>query len=128
MPYKVVEDDKGQGSGLGTVEEPPGAVEGAQVVEQPPAPARRPGDDRRGEVNQVGPLLAVREDAHVLYGFMTAAERDLFRLLIHTVSGIGPKIAESVAAFLGAGTSTVTSSGAERAEGPSAKTARATGR
>lgn len=40
--------------------------------------------------------LVVREDAHVLYGFMTAAERDLFRLLIHTVSGIGPKIALSV--------------------------------
>jgi Holliday junction DNA helicase RuvA len=40
--------------------------------------------------------LAVREDAHVLYGFMTAAERDLFRLLIHTVSGIGPKIALNV--------------------------------
>lgn len=37
--------------------------------------------------------LAVREDAHVLYGFMTAGERDLFRLLIQTVSGIGPKIA-----------------------------------
>lgn len=40
--------------------------------------------------------LAVREDAHVLYGFMTSAERDLFRLLIHTVSGIGPKIALNV--------------------------------
>jgi Holliday junction DNA helicase RuvA len=40
--------------------------------------------------------LAVREDAHVLYGFMTAAERDLFRLLIHTVSGIGPKLALNV--------------------------------
>lgn len=40
--------------------------------------------------------LAIREDAHVLYGFMTAAERDLFRLLIHTVSGIGPKIALNV--------------------------------
>ena len=52
--------------------------------------------------------LAVREDAHVLYGFMSAAERDLFRLLIHTVSGIGPKIAlnvlsgVSVTAFRGA--------------------------
>lgn len=52
--------------------------------------------------------LAIREDAHVLYGFMTAAERDLFRLLINTVSGIGPKIAlnvlsgMSVTAFRGA--------------------------
>src|SRR5438034_1958980 len=37
--------------------------------------------------------LAVREDAHVLYGFMTPAERDLFRLLVNHVSGIGPKLA-----------------------------------
>ena len=40
--------------------------------------------------------LAIREDAHVLYGFMSAAERDMFRLLINTVSGIGPKIALNV--------------------------------
>ena len=40
--------------------------------------------------------LAVREDAHVLYGFMTPAERELFRLLINTVSGIGPKIALNI--------------------------------
>src|SRR5881396_384302 len=40
--------------------------------------------------------LAVREDAHVLYGFMTTAERELFRLLINTVSGIGPKIALNI--------------------------------
>jgi Holliday junction DNA helicase RuvA len=40
--------------------------------------------------------LAVREDAHVLYGFMSVAERELFRLLINTVSGIGPKIALNV--------------------------------
>ena len=52
--------------------------------------------------------LAVREDAHVLYGFMSIAERELFRLLINTVSGIGPKIALnvlsgiSVTAFRGA--------------------------
>lgn len=40
--------------------------------------------------------LVVREDAHVLYGFMSAEERELFRLLINTVSGIGPKIALNV--------------------------------
>jgi len=40
--------------------------------------------------------LAVREDAHVLYGFMTAQEREMFRLLINTVSGIGPKIALNI--------------------------------
>jgi Holliday junction DNA helicase RuvA len=52
--------------------------------------------------------LIVREDSHTLYGFMSAGERDLFRLLINTVSGIGPKIALnilsgiSVTAFRGA--------------------------
>jgi len=52
--------------------------------------------------------LNVREDAHVLYGFMTASERNLFRLLINTVTGIGPKLALnvlsgiSVSAFRGA--------------------------
>src|SRR2546430_6881136 len=40
--------------------------------------------------------LHVREDAHILYGFMMPAERDLFRLLVNNVSGIGPKLALAV--------------------------------
>lgn len=40
--------------------------------------------------------LVVREDAHTLYGFMTAGERDLFKLLVHSVSGIGPKTALNI--------------------------------
>ncbi|MDX1593852.1 MAG: Holliday junction branch migration protein RuvA [Gammaproteobacteria bacterium] len=39
--------------------------------------------------------LAVREDAQVLYGFATLAERDLFRDLIK-VSGIGAKLALTI--------------------------------
>jgi holliday junction DNA helicase RuvA len=37
----------------------------------------------------------VREDLHQLYGFMTAAERDMFLLLLD-ISGIGPKMAMTV--------------------------------
>lgn len=40
--------------------------------------------------------LAIRDDAHILYGFSTETERDLFRQLIRHVTGIGPKIALNV--------------------------------
>ena len=40
--------------------------------------------------------FVVREDAHLLFGFVSAVERDLFRLLIQHVTGVGPKIALAV--------------------------------
>src|SRR5437016_8436998 len=49
-----------------------------------------------GQPVQILTHLHVREDAQILYGFMTAAERDLFRLLVNHVSGIGPKLALAV--------------------------------
>ena len=49
-----------------------------------------------GQTIEILTHLHVREDAQVLYGFMTAAERDLFRLLVNHVSGIGPKLALAV--------------------------------
>lgn len=39
--------------------------------------------------------LVVREDAHILYGFATDAERALFRNLLK-VSGVGPRIALAI--------------------------------
>ncbi len=39
--------------------------------------------------------LVVREDAHQLFGFLTAAERSTFRLLIR-IAGIGPRTALSI--------------------------------
>ena len=50
--------------------------------------------DRLPAVGQRVRLLTVpvvREDAHLLFGFMTAEERELF-LLLTSVNGIGPKL------------------------------------
>src|SRR4030081_1350734 len=56
-----------------------------------------------GQTVRILTHLHVREDAHILYGFMTAAERDLFRLLVNNVSGIGPKLALAVLSGMSVG-------------------------
>jgi Holliday junction DNA helicase RuvA len=50
---------------------------------------------RNGEKVVLFTHLVVREDAHLLYGFGTEAERATFRTLLK-VSGVGPKVALSV--------------------------------
>ena len=45
--------------------------------------------------------LHVRETEHSLFGFATEEERDLFRLLINRVSGIGPKLGMAVLSGMG---------------------------
>ncbi len=49
-----------------------------------------------GQVVMLKTHLHIRENAQVLYGFATDAERDIFRLLIERVSGIGPATAISI--------------------------------
>ncbi|HEY5633113.1 MAG TPA: Holliday junction branch migration protein RuvA [Burkholderiaceae bacterium] len=44
----------------------------------------------------------VREDAHLLYGFLTPAERDAFRQLIR-ISGVGPRTALAVLSGMSVG-------------------------
>jgi Holliday junction DNA helicase RuvA len=51
--------------------------------------------DSAGNQVKVFTYLHVREDALILFGFATEAEREMFKLLI-SVSGIGPKIAQGV--------------------------------
>ena len=48
-----------------------------------------------GEAVSLYTHLAVREDAHVLYGFSTQEERRVFRQLLK-ISGVGPKLALAV--------------------------------
>jgi holliday junction DNA helicase RuvA len=50
---------------------------------------------RTGENVELLLHQVVREDAHLLFGFLTAAERAAFRQLLK-ISGVGPKVALSV--------------------------------
>jgi Holliday junction DNA helicase RuvA len=50
---------------------------------------------RTGESVELLTHLVVREDAQLLYGFLTAGERVAFRQLLK-VSGVGPKVALAV--------------------------------
>jgi len=56
-----------------------------------------------GQPLQILTHLHVREDAQILFGFMSAAERDLFRLLVNHVTGIGPKLALAVLSGMSVG-------------------------
>jgi holliday junction DNA helicase RuvA len=50
---------------------------------------------RTGEEVALLTHMVVREDAHLLFGFVTAAERAAFRQLLK-ISGVGPKVALAV--------------------------------
>ena len=54
-----------------------------------------------GETVELLTHTHVREDAFVLFGFLTVLERDVFRLLIG-VSGVGPKVALNLLSGLSA--------------------------
>ena len=45
-----------------------------------------------GQTAKIFTHLVIREDAHILFGFSTIEERELFRM-VNTVTKIGPKIA-----------------------------------
>jgi len=55
---------------------------------------------RRGETVRLHTHLHVKEDALTLYGFVNAAERDMFTTLL-SVSGVGPRAALNVLSVVG---------------------------
>jgi Holliday junction DNA helicase RuvA len=57
------------------------------------------GEDAFGKMGGQTKVLThhhIREQEQTLYGFATESDRDLFRLLINRVTGVGPKVAMSV--------------------------------
>lgn len=55
---------------------------------------------RRGQEASLATTLVVREDALTLYGFASAAEREMFETL-QTVSGVGPRLALAMLSVMG---------------------------
>ncbi len=49
-----------------------------------------------GSTAKLHTVAIYREDSQALYGFATHDERDLFKLLIEHVSGVGPKVALTI--------------------------------
>ncbi len=64
---------------------------GYRVLATPPTLGRL----RRGEEAVILTTMVVRDDALLLYGFLTDDERQVFDLL-QTVSGLGPKLAMAI--------------------------------
>lgn len=62
-------------------------------------PGAVPGAARPGNEVTLFTHLVVREDAHLLYGFGSRTERDVFRDLIR-ISGVGPKLALAIVSGL----------------------------
>ncbi|MAS93331.1 MAG: Holliday junction branch migration protein RuvA [Verrucomicrobiales bacterium] len=57
------------------------------------------GDDVFGQMGEATKVLThhhIREQEQTLYGFPDEEARDLFRLLINRVSGVGPKVAMAI--------------------------------
>lgn len=64
------------------------------------------GEDKFGQMGEQTKVLThhhIREQEQTLYGFPDEDTRDLFRLLINRVSGVGPKVAMSILSGMATG-------------------------